>query len=399
MLDLVRTLKKANPPREAAFDDEEYLGRMERARAQMRARGIDTLIVRNVANISYLTGYLTQMTSWYVSLVLPLKGEPFIHVNEGETALVLIHGPIRDVVTIPWRRSGEAPEDLADALQRRGLGGGCIGREMERYPLNVDTDRRLKKALPSARFVDASDLVLELRIVKSTAEIAHIRKAAELTAVGMEAALGETRLGATENDVAAAGYSAMVRGGSEHMAQAPVVQAGHRSGWGPQVTWKRSPLPAGEPVVIGLTGVWFRYGAPQFRTAVIGRPDQDTARLAGAALDSLTALLDSARPGRTFAEVARAARKPLTSVGTETRIDGSLGESVGLGLVPSWSEGSAEIREGEERVLQPGMVFHSHLGFRSRGRKGVAVGETWMVTEAGCEVFTSGRRELALLPL
>jgi Xaa-Pro dipeptidase len=235
--------------------------------------------------------------------------------------------------------------------------------------------------------------------MKSPAEIVHMRKAANLTTVGIEAALGEVRLGNNENDVAAAAYAAMVRAGSEHPSQAPFVQAGHRGSWGPHVNWKRSPLTAGEPIVIGLTGAWFRYGAPQYRTAVIGKPDNQTERLADTAIATIATLLDSVRPGRTVDELARTARKELGALGPEIRFDGSLGRSIGLGLVPSWTEGPLEIVEGVERPLEPGMVFHSDVGLRIPGKKGVTFGETWMVTEKGCDVFTAGTRELAVRPL
>src|SRR5207249_5944010 len=102
------------------------------------------------------------------------------------------------------RRSGQAPEDLAEVLRQRVLGEKCIGIEQGRYPLKVDTYVRLRQALPKARVQDASTLVLNARTVKSPAEIAHMREAARITTQGMEAAFREVRLGNTDNDVAAA---------------------------------------------------------------------------------------------------------------------------------------------------------------------------------------------------
>ncbi|MSO92500.1 MAG: aminopeptidase P family protein [Rhodospirillales bacterium] len=398
MFDLVQALKDAKPTREAAFEDSEHLARMARAREAMEAAGLDVLLVHNVPNISYLSGYLTQMTSWYVCLVLPRDGEPFIHVNEGETALVLIHGPVGDVVTIPWRRSSEAPEDLADVLRRRGLAEKRIGIETARYPLYVDTYLRLRKALPKADVKDASDLVSNLRVVKSAAEIAHMREAARITAVGMEAARKDLRLGNTDNDVAAAAYSAMVRAGSEHPATAPFVQAGHRIGWGPNTNWKRFPLQRGEPVLVGLTGTYYRYGAPQFRTAAIGAPSDEIKRLADAAINSVGLAIENIRPGRSVHDVAKAAGKGLRGLDRDVQFDGSFGHSVGLGLVPTWQERSLEIVEGVERPLEPGMAFHALVGLRIPGRTGVGFSETCLVTDGGCEVLTKGKREIIVEP-
>ena len=398
MIDLVEALRQASAPKELAFPEAEYMARLARVRGAMGAEGIDVLLVHHTPNICYLSGYLTQMTSWYVCLVVPREGEPFVHVNEIEAALVLIHGPIKEVMTIPWVRTGEAPEHLAEMLRQRELGDKRIGIEVGRYPMNVDTYLRLRRALPKANFQTASNLVLDLRAVKSRTELAHIREAARLTTIGMEAALSEIRPGNTDNDVAAAAYSTMVRAGSEHPSSPPVVQAGRRSSWGTGMTWKRFPLQLHEPVVVGLTGTYYRYAAPVYRTAVIGGPSDQLKQLADAALNVLTLLIENVRPGRSIHEVARAASGSVQRLPADVHFGGVFGYSVGVGLVPTWVEHSLRIVEGVERPLEPGMVFHSPIILGIPGNVGVGFSETWLVTDNGCDLLTKSGRELAVSP-
>ena len=82
--------------------------------------------------------------------------------------------------------------------------------------------------------------------------------------------------------------------------------------------------------------------------------------------------------------------------GAAVSVDGSFGHSVGLGLAPTWIEGSLEIAEGIDRPLRPGMILHSPISLRIAGKTGVAFSETWLVTETGREVLTKGKPELTV---
>ena len=52
------------------------------------------------------------------------------------------------------------------------------------------------------------------------------------------------------------------------------------------------------------------------------------------------------------------------------------------------------IRQGDHFALEAGMVFHVSTTFRDIAVHGVTVSETVLVTQNGCEVLTSARREL-----
>jgi Xaa-Pro aminopeptidase len=283
-------------------------------------------------------------------------------------------------------------------LRERGLAEKRIGIETARFPLYVDTYLRLKAGLPKAAFKDASGLVSSLRVVKSPAEIAHMREAARITAAGLDAARKEIRLGNTDNDVAAAAYSYMVRAGSEHPATAPFVQAGERIGWGANVNWKRIALARNMPLVIGLTGTYYRYVAPQFRTAVLGTPSDELKRLVEIAMATVGTTIENLRSGRTLDDVAKAAGKGLRNLPADAVFDGSFGHSVGLSLVPTWQERSLEIADGVDRTIEPGMTFHAAVSLRIPGRTGTAFSETCLVTGSGAEVLTKGPREIIVVP-
>src|SRR5438067_723926 len=77
--------------------------------------------------------------------------------------------------------------------------------------------------------VDASQLVNRIRLVKSAREIEYIRAAARTVEAAAQAAIRAMRVGATENDVAAALYQAEIWAGSEYTGHASLISSGPRS--------------------------------------------------------------------------------------------------------------------------------------------------------------------------
>ena len=123
-------------------------------------------------------------------------------------------------------------------------------------------------------------------------------------------------------------------------------------------------------------GAHQRYTAPMMRTAVIGEPSEEVARVAEAVKDTVTTIIEEARPGRTGHEVAMAAKKVYARVDDMTHFGGTYGYNVGIGFPPTWSEALTWFAEGVEQELRPGMTFHMPITYRAPGRFGVGMSET-----------------------
>lgn len=375
------------------FGAEEYANRLRRLRDAMREHSIDLMLVHSTENIAYLTGYETPRGNTYACLVVPVQGKIIAHLYKDEVDMMPEHEWLSEI--IPVSGSSVTPnQELIDLLQSRKVLYGVIGIEIGRYPMRSDALLRLRELVPEANIFDASRLIIDLRVVKSPAEIDCMKKAASFTNVGMRAAVSAIRVGATDNDIGAAAYAAMVRAGSEAAYPAPFVMAGDRSGWGPHLSWKRFPLMIDDPVSIELTGVYWRYAAPMYRTAVLGKPSKLLREMSDAGLEALNLVLENAYPGRSAHEVATAAAKALDPIRSKVSGSGSFGYGVGLMLSPNWVEHSFRIVQGNDRPIVPGMAFHSPTAFRAPGELGVAFSETWIMTDSGPEVLTEMPREL-----
>ena len=381
-------------PAERAFPEGDYDARIAKTRAAMDRTGTDVLLIHSVANICYLTGYQTPLADWYHCFILPRNGAPVLQVCDPE--LAAMHTYVTTLLPVSWEQMDDAADQLADHLLKIGAAKSRVGVEMRRPGLNPFTEQRLATKLPAATFVDASDLVPRLRAVKSLAEIAYLREAAQLSTLGMEAAIDSIHVGVTENAITAAAMQAIITAGGEYFCIDPIVRAGRRSGV-THATCKRTEVQPGDPVLMELGGVYQRYCAPLLRTAVIGKPPDRLQRLADTSLRAMDMLFANLRPGRTMGDVASAAMRALANVDPAVRMRGYFGYSVGIGFPPSWVERSVEIAVGRNDILEPGMTFHTHRVLRVPGLMGVGFSETVLITENGHEVLTHFPRRLAII--
>ncbi len=389
---------RAGPiPSEMAFPREEYAARVAALRSAMAARGLDALALCDPGNMYYVAGYYTFETSVHGCVVLPLKGEPFIQVLAIEASNPLIKGWLTDIVAYTRAEPEMMSRQLVERFAALGIVAGRIGLDAGLPGLRLQVFREIEAALPRARFEDATDILMVQRRVKSAREIAYHREAARFTVLGMQAARTELRAGVSENDVAAAAYSAMVRAGSEFMSIQPIVASGHRHAYN-HLHFFRRKLEPGDSVMLEFGGTYHRYTSPMIRTGYIGTPTAEFLKISDAAREAADRILAFAAPGRTCDEVTREALKAYAKVEDVAYHYGGYGYGVGAQFPPSWVEPSAFFVVNNKTVLEPGMLFHLPICYRVPRRFAAGYSETILITKTGCEALTDNDRSLYIGP-
>jgi Xaa-Pro dipeptidase len=378
-----------DPLHNPAFPVDEYRRRLARVQALMVCRGLAVLVLRHRADICYLSGMENAYLTAAYALLVPAAGEPTLLSSDFEMLNARVGVWCDDRVSFPV--GGDVIGAVAEALRARGLAGGPIGVEIQSLPMAQY--RALQMALPDTALVAADDLVPEIKVVKSAAEIAYLREAGRLSTLGMEAALAAAAPGRTDNDLAAAAHNLMVRGGSEFPCIEPIVSAGARAGV-PHSTFRRTTLQPGDAVLVEVGACICRYTAPLFRTAALKPVPAGIRAAADACRDSLNALLEALRPGVVARDAATKARAAWTPLCDRLIWHGIYAYTVGLGFPPDWNDGPYCVTEQADFLLQPGMCFHATTSLREPGRYGAALSETVLITETGNEVLTGTRREL-----
>lgn len=387
------------------FERSEYAARLAKVRAEMARRGMDVLLVNDIANQHYLTGY--DGWSFYTpqTVVVPITDEEPFWIGRAMDAaggkLSCWMKPER-IVGFPEdyvQQTDRHPLDwIAGWLIDHGYGKSRIGVEMEAYFYSGKAHQRLVQHLPKATILDGDLIVSWVRFVKSPAEIAYLRKAARLAEAAMRAAYATIAPGVRECDAIAAIQTAQVASQPEFSgditALPPTILGGENAS-APHVLWSDRRFGANETVALELAGACRHYTAGLARTMQLGKQPKAVTETAKAVLEGMEAVLSAVRPGATGEMVELAWRNVIARYGLEKK--SRIGYSIGLAYPPDWGEHTLSLRPGDKTVLQPNVVIHSILGMWMEGW-GIEVSETIRVTETGAETLTAFPREVFVKP-
>jgi Xaa-Pro aminopeptidase len=383
---------------ESAFPEEEYRGRIERVRAEMARRDLDALIVCMPANLNYLVGYDTFGIDNFTCVLLPADGQIAACTVSSEIPSIALCAPwVDDLSVFPWPFQTGASPLLVEKLAQRGLLGKRVGIELERGGPVPLIFAELKSLCPGTEIIDGSGVFGPVKVVKTERELDVMRTAGKITAAAVKAALQSIRPGMTDNEVAAAGYRALIAGGSEFMSLHPIVSAGERIGYH-HTSFRRNRLEVGDPVFFEYGARYYSYHAPMMRTAIIGEPSTEQRRIAEAVKTTVALVIENARAGRSARDVAMAAYKGFAGLRDEVWFMGVYGYSVGAGFPPNWADCPFFIHEDIEEPLVAGMTFHLPIVFRLPRKFGIGLSETIAITETDCEVLTEPERDIFIAP-
>jgi Xaa-Pro dipeptidase len=285
--------------------------------------------------------------------------------------------------------------DLRVILEEKGLAGARIGIETDNYGLTGFNFAAVLGAMDGfCSTVEASDIVRDLRIVKSPAELDLIRRAGALADDAVRAVTETARPGIPDSHLTAAAMAAMLRGGGDMPPAGPLVNSGSRATYGRGVGGARELLPR-DQVMIELAGTWRRYNACIERIVIIGDPEPRQIEMHRLVEDTLAEMLDAFRPGIPLGEVDRIHRARLDAAGYEKHRYAACGYSLGATFRPSWMDVPPMIHADNPLELRAGMVFFPHimLGDTDSGLA-MGLGETVVVTDGAPEILSDLDRQL-----
>ncbi|MBV9591140.1 MAG: M24 family metallopeptidase [Hyphomicrobiales bacterium] len=382
------------------FSRDEYVSRLAKIRKEMSKRGLDLLIVNDVANQHYITAY--DGWSFYTPqvVIVPPAGEPVWIGRAMDAAggkLTVWMRP-ENVVGFPEdhvQASDRHPMDwIGRWIADKGWGEGRIGVELEAYYYSPKAHARLTAAMPNASFIDADLLVNWIRAVKSPAEIAYLRRAAQLAEAAVKTAYRVIAPGIRECDavgaIQAAQYGALADHAGDITALPPTILAGENAS-APHLMWSERKFAEGETIALELAGACRHYTAGLARTMQLGAKPAKVAKVEAAVLEGMEAVLATAAPGKLAHDVEAAWRGTIARHGYQK--ESRIGYSIGVAYPPDWGEHTISLRQGDATVLVPGQVLHAILGMWMDGW-GIEISETLLVTEDGCEPLAKMPREI-----
>jgi Xaa-Pro dipeptidase len=372
------------PEMDLPFTQQEFDERLRRIRAQMEARDIDVLWLMSPESLYYVSGY---KCIWYqAQSPRSWPATSGIAIHRDRDGFILFDTPseaimcrfvtcAKDVRIFPIGGRRDGMGFIIDELQSEGwLKSGTVGMELHSYRPNPVISGRFQDAFGGAgmRVTDATDILRELRWIKSPAEIACLEKAAEITDIGLRAARDAIRPGVTELDVQAEMMYAMGKAGGEAAALVLPVNSGAKANCGHSMPSRRI-IQAGDQVNIDISGVWNRYHANAGRAFYVGEPPKDVLdyhALSWGVFDVIDSIL---RPGLPVAELVAETRAYYEEVGIWSDAGWVGGYELGLAFPPDWVGNFVyEMSDTDsDRVFEPGTIVNFESQFFAPRMSGI----------------------------
>ncbi|MEO1793680.1 MAG: Xaa-Pro peptidase family protein, partial [Pseudomonadota bacterium] len=283
------------------FSREEFATRQAAASAELTARGLDALLMFRQESMFYLTGFDTFGYVYFQCMILTADGRTALLTRAPDKRQAAFTSTLEPDAIHVWADHAEADpvSDLKALLADLGLFAKTLGVEWDAYGLTAAAGQKLSAGLHGfAKLEDASDIVSRLRLVKSDAEIAYVRRAAELADDALEAAKQRAAPGVSEADILADMHTAVFRGGGDDPANEFIIGSGPGAMMCRYYSGRRT-LSAQDQLTLEFAGTYRHYHSCLMRTFAVGEAPARQRELHSAATDALLACEAALKPGRT----------------------------------------------------------------------------------------------------
>lgn len=377
------------------FERAEFDARVASAREALKRADLAAILLFAQESHFYLTGFDTSGFVFFQCAVLTADEGPLtLLTRRPDLEQARRTSTITDIRLWYDAEGADPSRELQAILEEKGLRGARIGIELRSFGLTADKYELVRRRLEGwCELVDASAIVRTLRLVKSPAEIAHVRRAAELADQSLEAMLAAARPGAFEGDIAAAGSVPILAGGGDPPPSGPVLGSGDRALLVRSATGFRH-LDAVDQLTMEFAASYRHYCACLMRAIAIGRPDERQRRMFEVTRDALQAMTEAARPGRPVGEIDEAHRRVYDTAGCGASRMSACGYSLGALYRPTWMDVPPMLYAGNPLPAAPGMVLFLHaILIDGPANLAMSLGHTITITATGAEVLSRSKPE------
>jgi Xaa-Pro aminopeptidase len=353
--------------------------RAERLIAALDEAGVDLMLVSNLVNVRYLTGFTGSNGLAMIGPNTRVFLTDFRYTEQAEQEVY----PEFERVTVAQNLTTDAIEHLPEGSPR-------VGYESE--TVTVDAYERTRELFGErVELVAVKSLVENMRLVKDEQEIELIAAAQRIADQAFEVLLAGGLEGRTERELALAlEHDMRLRGAESPSFDSIVAGGGH--GALPHATPRDVKLEKGQLVVIDWGAKCRGYCSDCTRTVAVGEPGPEAREAYELVLGAQQVGLDEVRAGGNGKEIDKAVRDIIYGAGHEGHYGHGLGHGVGLEIheAPTLSFRS-------EDTLQAGTVVTVEPGVYLPGKFGIRIEDLVVVTEEGNRILTSIPKPLRIV--
>jgi Xaa-Pro aminopeptidase len=352
----------------------DHAGRIEAVRSLLDEKTIDGLLVTNLTNVRYLTGF-----SGTNGQVLVTKSTAVFLVDPRYDARARTLVDAAEIVIYPNRLTEVLPAQLAAAqVSKLGVEAGTVT-----LASRDDLDARLE----GIELIPVKDLVEGLRRRKEPAEIALIKEAVSISDRTLAWALDRIAPGVAERELAMDLEVHMRQAGAEAVSFDPIVGSGPLSAHIHHTASDRT-FEKGDLVLLDFGCRFEGYCSDLTRTLVVGPANDEQLAIYSLVLEAQKSAIAAISSGAVGSECDAVARAVIDKARHGDHFGHGLGHGVGLDI-----HEQPTLNRLSEDVLEPGHVVTVEPGVYVPGVGGVRIEDCVVVTEDGCEVLGSAPKD------
>jgi Xaa-Pro aminopeptidase len=356
--------------------------RAARLRSRLTEVPCDALLVTNLTNVRYLTGF----TGSAALLLVP--------ADEATEPVFVTDGRYRDQAASELAGAGVVARTvigLEEDSRRQALAGAAAG--LGRLGLEADNVTWAQKRrfgadwFSDAQLVPTSGRVESLRLVKDAGEVARIEAACEMADAALAVVRHRLGEGPTEAEVALELEWQMRRLGAEAPSFETIVASGP-NGAMPHHRAADRRIADGDLVVLDFGALVDGYHSDMTRTVMVGDPSDTQARMYEVVREAQAAGVAAVKGGAEASAVDDACRSVIREAGWDEAFLHATGHGVGLDI-----HEPPRVARTADAMLADGQVVTVEPGVYLAGHGGVRIEDTVVVTSEGCRTLTLAPKE------
>ncbi len=346
-----------------------YRKRIRRLQKRLAGEKIEGLLVTNLTNVKYLTGFSSSAAQLIISEKACVFITDFRYIEAARKQVGFAH---------VFQTTKNPKKDLQSLLRKykiRRLGFESANITYQRY-------LQLKDCISEKRLKPRPDIVERLRMIKGPEEIEAIRKAVRLDERGFRYIRELLVPGTTEKDIALQLELFFKTGGADGLAFDTIVAFGS-GGAVPHYRTGRKRLREKDRVLIDWGVSLGGYSSDLTRTLLSHSMTEKEQVVYSIVLEAQLRAIEKIRPGVPLASIDKTARDIITRHGYGEAFGHSFGHGLGMDVhelpVVSWK---SKLR------CRKGMVITAEPGIYIPGWGGVRIEDDVVVTEKGHQVLS-----------
>lgn len=356
------------------------MSNLARIRQKLSELQIPALMVTDLANVKWLTGFTG------TSGVALVTQDQARFITDSRYTL-----QAEEQVTEMPTQWFQSPMLLEEFLAQQVSEMGISELRFEAANVTYSTYEKWRERFAGVELIGAPEIISLLRMVKTPDEIDKIRRACGVADACFDHVIRMIQPGVSEWDISLDIEFFIRRSGCE-LAFDPIVVSGERSAR-PHGKASEKKLEVGDFVTMDFGARLDGYNSDITRTVVVGKPTDRHHEIYGQVLKAQLATLDVMKPGIRVADVDGLARQVFDEIGMAKYFGHGLGH--GLGSVV---HDTGRMNPTSQDVLEVGQVWTVEPGLYVPGFGGVRIEDDVVITESGIENFTKSPKELMSLP-